>query len=133
MYVLNDEGNVIQFTDVKGVLKNMEYRYLEYQISDGYVIKIYNEFPQIIAEGDKIAISNSINFEEGSEYDNYIVVQEVDAKDNLTSSCMIRQPDSIKFLRQERDRLTIELTSTQSLLAESNATLLGLMETIILP
>ena len=86
----------------------MENRYLEYQISDGYVIKITNEIPTVVEEGHKIAISNNVNFEVGSEFDNYIVVQEVDEDGNLTSSCMIKQPNSVKFLRQERDKFQEE-------------------------
>ena len=59
------------------------------------------------------------------------MVQEVD-EDNIISSCMIKQPDSVKFLRQERDRLTNELNITKHMSSESNSTLLELMEIILL-
>lgn len=104
----------------------MELRYLEYD-TDGYVIKITNEIPTIISEGNKVAISNNINFEIGYEYDNYIVVQEVDVGGNLTSACMIKQPDSVKFLRRERDRLQAENT----VLKEQTDTNTGAIDFII--
>ncbi|MBU3146849.1 hypothetical protein [Clostridium sp. CF012] len=107
----------------------MENRYLEYQISDGYVIAIYNEMPATIPTDRKIAISNNVNFEVGYEFDNYIVVQEVDANGNLTSSCMIKQPDSVKFLRQERDISKAEnaiLTSTQNDIQIAMTQLMGI-------
>lgn len=97
----------------------MEYRYLEYQVSDGYVTKIYNTMPTGVLDGHAIAIADNRNFEEGYEFDNYIVVQEVDTENNLLSSVMIKQPESVKFLRQERDRL---LTQNDQLKTDLQAT-----------
>ncbi|WP_434510530.1 hypothetical protein [Desulfitobacterium sp. AusDCA] len=112
-YVTNSDGSIKTFIDANGNIVNLEYRYLEYQ-PDGYVVKIYNEQPSGITSGNKIAIANNINFEEGHEFSNYIVVQEVDENNNLTSSCMIKQPQSVVFLRQERDKLASALIEAQN-------------------
>ncbi|MBU3146659.1 hypothetical protein [Clostridium sp. CF012] len=107
----------------------MELRYLEYQLSDGYVVKITTENPAITEVGRSIAISDNVNFEVGYEFDNYIVVQSVDSANKLTSSCMIKQPDSVKFLRQERDILKAEnivLKSNQDSLQMAMAEMLGI-------
>lgn len=116
MNILNADGTIKTFTDVDGNVINMEYRYLEYN-QEGYVIKIYNDMPTL-TNGNKIAIADNRNFEIGSEFDNYIVVQDVDENNNLTSSCMIKQPESVKFLRQERDNLVQQLTVATQTIAD---------------
>jgi hypothetical protein len=117
MKVVNKEGNGIVF-DRNGVDVDMEYRYLEYQVTDGYVVKITTDLPTVIEEGHKMAISNNINFEVGYEFDNYIVVQEVNENGSLLSSCMVKQPDSVKFLRQERDILKLKNEQLTAVVAD---------------
>jgi hypothetical protein len=117
MNVLNEDNSIKTYEDKNGEVKNMEYRYLKYQISDGYIVTISNE-PMLIEEGFKIAISNNVNFEEGYEFDNYIVVQEVDENNILESSYMVKQPDSVKFLRQENIKFKANQLLIQSLLDE---------------
>jgi hypothetical protein len=133
MSILNEDGSIRKFKDIHGVIKNMEYRYLEYQVSDGYVVKITNEVPVVVGTGHKIAISDNVNFEEGYEFDNYIVVQSVDEMGNLTSSCMIKQPDSVKFLRQERDKLVEENASLKKDLVAIQDVVMGLMDLAMNP
>lgn len=113
MNILNEDGSNITFTNAEGVVVNLEYRYLEYDIS-GYVVKIYNELPESVATGNMIAIASNQNFEEGSEYTNYIMVQAVNEVGTLTSSFMAKQPQSVVFLRQERDKLAETLLEAQN-------------------
>ena len=122
----------------ENIIENIiENRYLEYNL-DGYVVKITNTVPIIIEVGNKVAIASNENFEEGSEFDNYIVVQEVDEDGNLTSSCMVRQPDSVKFLRQERDilkednvQLKIRLAKAEQVSANNSIASQDLLEMLI--
>jgi hypothetical protein len=112
-FILNENNEQTYFLDRDGNKKALEYRYLEYN-SDGYVIAISNEMPSTITTGNKIAIADNINFEIGYEYSNYISVQEVDTDNKLKSSVIIRQPESVKFLRKERDNLATALLEAQN-------------------
>jgi hypothetical protein len=117
MYILRADGSTRTYTDDNDVTIKMEYRYLEY-VNGGYVITIYNDMPLTIKEGCKIAISNNINFEEGYELINDIVVQEVDELGNVLSCYKAEmQNDAIKFLRQERDILKEQVTELSIALA----------------
>jgi hypothetical protein len=105
--ILNEKGEIETFQDMNGNEKNLEYRYLEYNI-DGFVICIYTELP-ILTNSNKIATSDNINFESGDEFDYYIVVQSVDEAGNLTSACKLKQSEQYKYLLIERNKLALEL------------------------
>lgn len=107
MNILDKNGEIEVFKDENGNDKNLEYRYLEYNI-DGFVICIYTELP-ILTNGNKIATSDNINFESGDEFDYYIIVQSVDESGNLTSACKSKQSEQYKYLLVERNKLALEL------------------------
>ncbi|WML35938.1 hypothetical protein [Clostridium sp. OS1-26] len=113
VFIFDKNNAKIYFTDVNGNEKALEYRYLEYN-SDGYVVAIYNEMPVNITNSNKIAIADNRNFEVGYEYENYICVQEVNQDNILTLCCVIKQPESVKFLRKERDNLANALLEAQN-------------------
>ena len=74
--------------------------YLEYQISDGYVVKTYGDMPSSFPSGHGIVVTSAVNLKVGDEYNNAIMV-DVDANGNLLSLCMVKQPQSVTYLTQQ--------------------------------
>jgi hypothetical protein len=117
MYVTDSNGQIVQFEGKDGVIHDLEYRYLEYG-TDGYVVKIYNENPASVPEGHKIGISFNSNFEVGDEFTNFISVNGVDAEGLITGHSLVVQPESVVFLRRERDSMKQQLDTLYQTVAD---------------